>query len=416
VRTDRLSEVEVRAWRALAERAAEPNPFFSPEYVLAAAHGRGEPADLLIVTRGGRWEACVPFQRAGRWRWLPLPCLAPWLRTYAYLATPLVDRDAVDPATAALGRALAGARRAAFAVLDPVDPEGPVGAALLSSVDRAVVYTDARRAAIRRRAEPTYLDGSFSAKRWKRLARLRRRLESDLGGAVVVRNRSQDPAAWDRFLDLELRTWKGARGTAIASQEGDAAFFRLMCAAMSSLGKLQVLSLECGDRVAAMQCNLVDGGVVFALKVAYEPELARYAPGILLEIDSVFVFHDLRAEMMDSCAEPTNDLMNALWPDRRRVQTVIVPTAAPAGRAVPALARMHLAAAHIAHASQFLARARPGKQEGYDGRGKGPSSRRRPEGVAWQNRGARGRSTYADGLAPAESRRLSRMSDERIEW
>ena len=34
----------------------------------------------------------------------------------------------------------------------------------------------------------------------------------------------------------------------------------------------------------------------------------------------------------DSCAAPDNDLMNALWPDRARVQTVLLPTGARRAR------------------------------------------------------------------------------------
>ena len=60
-----LSDEQVDAWRRLAARAAEPNPFFEPEFVLPAAarstDGRGA---LLVLERDGEWLACLPVRPA----------------------------------------------------------------------------------------------------------------------------------------------------------------------------------------------------------------------------------------------------------------------------------------------------------------------------------------------------------------
>jgi hypothetical protein len=78
-----------------------------------------------------------------------------------------------------------------------------------------------------------------------------------------------------------------------------------------------------------MQCNLVDGGVVFGFKVAYDEALARFSPGALLEVDAFRVFHESPSlKSADSCASPDSELVNRIWPDRRRLQTLIVPTQA----------------------------------------------------------------------------------------
>ncbi len=102
---------------------------------------------------------------------------------------------------------------------------------------------------------------------------------------------------------------------------------------MADHGRAQLLELRAGDVTAAMQVNLIDGGHLFGFKVAFDRELARYSPGALLEVDALEVFHESGSTVAgDSCAAPDNDLMNAIWPDRVRVQTVLVPTGARRAR------------------------------------------------------------------------------------
>lgn len=337
-----LGADQLVAWRALAGRAAEPNPFFRPEFVLAEG-ADDRDAILVVVTEGTRWIGCLPLVRARRYGRLRLPCLAPWRPDRAFLATPLVDRDRVEPATGALAAFVAAERRAAAVVLAPVDPAGVVGAALGRALTeagcRVAVHAEFERAALHRRPEPTYVSEGLTSKRRKELRRLRRALEREVG-EIAVEDLSGDAEASEAFLELERRGWKGEAGTAMGSTPTEAEFFRVICRSLSPSGALQLLALRAGERVAAMQCNLVEGDTLFGFKVAYEPELARFAPGVLLEIDAVDLFHE-RSELAfaDSCAAPDNELMNRLWPDRRRLQHLVLPTRAPTARLVRPMLR-----------------------------------------------------------------------------
>jgi CelD/BcsL family acetyltransferase involved in cellulose biosynthesis len=100
-----------------------------------------------------------------------------------------------------------------------------------------------------------------------------------------------------------------------------------MCGEMAAAGRLQLLEMRGGGRTAAMQVNLLDGGTLFGMKVAFNRDLATFSPGALLEADALQIFHDRHdLTAADSCAEPGNELLNALWPDRRRLETVLIPT------------------------------------------------------------------------------------------
>src|SRR5437870_2180293 len=90
------------AWRSVAARALEPNPFHEPAFVLAAAHHLGAPGvALALVEAGGGWQACLPVQRARRLPGGHLPALTTWRHLYSFLGTPLVAPDAPVAALAA---------------------------------------------------------------------------------------------------------------------------------------------------------------------------------------------------------------------------------------------------------------------------------------------------------------------------
>jgi CelD/BcsL family acetyltransferase involved in cellulose biosynthesis len=138
-----------------------------------------------------------------------------------------------------------------------------------------------------------------------------------------------DPAAPAMFMAIEERGWKGKAGGALASAPSTQRWFEEMCAGMAAAGKLQLLALRAADETVAVQQNLVDGDLIYALKTTYDESYARFSPGALLEAKSIEVFHE-RADLvaMDSCAQPGAELFERIWPDRRRLQKVIVPTGA----------------------------------------------------------------------------------------
>ena len=64
---------DLRAWSELADRAAEPNPFFRPEFVLANATERGLPVELVVARDDTRWLLCLPVRRRPPSRHFPFP-------------------------------------------------------------------------------------------------------------------------------------------------------------------------------------------------------------------------------------------------------------------------------------------------------------------------------------------------------
>ena len=336
-RTIRLGDVggaDLERWRALAADAYEANPFYEPDFLLPAAEHLGlAQMRLLVAGSGERWTGCAPVLPL---RWRPqIPALMAWHGMYAYLCTPLLGRDDVEAALAALvalGSKIAGRQ---MLVASRVSVDERLGPALAASLKPARRHQAGRleveRAIIRRQPDGEYLS-HLKPHHKREYKRQRRRLEEALGAPLEMTDRAGDPEAVERFLMLERGGWKGRAGTAFASA-GDDEFFREVCRRFAASGRLQLLELSAGDSVVAMKCNLHAGEGSFAFKIAFEEEYARYSPGIQLELENIRAFHDAGLKWMDSCADPDNQMINRLWADRRRLCTVVLarngPMAAP---------------------------------------------------------------------------------------
>ena len=332
-----LSARDLAAWRELADTAAEPNPYLDPDFVLPAVRAlRHGPVRLLVA---GDWTAALPVVARPARRDVVLPGLCSWRHPYTFLGTPLVVTGAVEEGVQGL---LDGGRRAAraYVAFDRVMSDGPVGIALEQRAGPGTVATERfERAVVLRRDAPTYLDGRLSSQRRKKLRRQARTLATAAQGELEVVDLARSSQAVETFLRLELAGWKGRAGTAMAANPAHAQFLRELCEGFARRDALQLLALRVGERVVAMQCNLRAGAGFFCFKVAYDEEFASLSPGTQLEIKALDVFHDRTdAAWMDSCASSQADLINRLWPDRRTVATLLVPSGPALGRVLPAAA------------------------------------------------------------------------------
>jgi CelD/BcsL family acetyltransferase involved in cellulose biosynthesis len=332
---DALSDRQIGAWQALAQAAAEPNPFFEPDFVLAANRHLPRPrVGLLTVEDGDDWIASLPVTR---WRTAGLsPGIGTWRHQYCFLGTPLVHRDRMEEAVSALVRHPLREQGELLFMAEALS-DGPVLSALRASLEdeglTVAFESSHERATLRRRADGTYSDG-MRAHRRRELQRLWRRLEEDLGAELEVEEDGAARAAWDGFLELEAAGWKGRNATALATDPAHAEFFRELCGAFAAEGRLQMLTLKAGDRRLAMKCNLSAGDALFCFKIAYDESLSRYSPGVQLERMNVSLFHDHRDEqLMDSCADPDNKMINRLWPDRRTMSHLVIARRGPGGAA-----------------------------------------------------------------------------------
>ncbi len=346
-----LEPAQISAWHDLVRRAAEPNPFFEPAYLEATVRHRRTPVTLATISEGADMVACLPLyshERISRFR---LP---------AWGIPNVLGIPHVDPAYAEDGLRTAiellatrwSPRRILRLHRIPVD--GTVGPALLAAVKGTRCSSLEPEPSIcpfvKRRPSPTYLHETLMGRTRRKLGQKRRNFERVLGDRLRIVDRGSEPQAVERFLAMEAAGWKGLARTAMLSIAGEGDFFRAVCSAFAADNRLRLLSLEAAGATVAMRCDVLAGERLFSLKMTYDERFAQFSPGLLLEVDSVQVFHESAATWLYSATNYPDSPAFFVYPDRqmlvhpvvipgrlarRLVETVVLPTLRTLRRRTP---------------------------------------------------------------------------------
>ena len=95
-----LADISALPWRALAERAVEPNGYYLPDWELAvdaSARGRAGASALSVWSDVSGLIGLVPVISMWRTCKIPLPALVS-ADPYGTLCTPMLDRDMPEDA------------------------------------------------------------------------------------------------------------------------------------------------------------------------------------------------------------------------------------------------------------------------------------------------------------------------------
>ena len=129
----------------------------------------------------------------------------------------------------------------------------------------------------------------------------------------------------------------------------------------------------------AQNCYFRAGRGSFHFKPAFDEQYAEFSPGFHMECETIRHLHTRPdIEWMDSCTSPDNEMYNRLFPDRRIIQSLLIPVGAAGRLAVAALPLLKL----IKHSILALRPRRGGSRQsnGKDGRSR-PSAAGRPERI-----------------------------------
>lgn len=317
-------------WARLASRAAEPNPFFEPEFLLPAARqlvASRRPAVLVarkLIDGRMRMIGALPLSPASRF---PLAPARAWRDPLAPLGAPLLDRDyAVEAFSAFL--AWVGERRplSSGIALHMTPRQGATAnairrAAQLRALD-CVEFDNGARAALHAGAD---LDQMVSSSRRKQLRRLRRKLEER--GAVSTRivTGLAIEEEMETFFELEAAGWKGRRRTALASSIRTLALARGFLRGLAKQNRCAIAWLDLDGAPVAAAVLVYSGGAAFYWKIAYDEGFADYSPGAQLMIElSRRLLADPDFAMLDSCTVPGERSIEAIWKGRRRMGDMLV--------------------------------------------------------------------------------------------
>lgn len=312
---------------ALAATASIANPHFSPASVVAAATTM--PADdIVIIASYDAFDGLKGIWVFRRWRDVGSLGLAvlrtPLMPLYEVLSAPVLDRDcAAQALKAILDFIAASADLPSIIAARSLPMEGTDYAALMSGLapprrlvpletwQRGVAFVDPAEppeAAIRRS-----LGASFK----KRMTQ-RRALEKR--GVLTFDLHTQDAAnlAFERFVALEARGWKGRQRTALAHLPQDAAWMRACVEHLAARDNFVVGELSVAGAPIAMGVVFREAGMAVYLKTAFAESHARYSPGLQLEIELTrALLHQGQLACFDCGGDDHVNADAHIWPERR---------------------------------------------------------------------------------------------------
>jgi CelD/BcsL family acetyltransferase involved in cellulose biosynthesis len=329
-----LAAVAVSAWRALAERANEPNGYYLPGWELAVnafASGRTGVSALSAWSDGApRLTGLLPVIPLWRACKIPLPALAS-AEPYGTLCTPLLDREmACDAAAHLLGAARQAGAHAL--ILRDVSLDGAAMKAFSEALRRdglrpRILQSRLRACLDATRDAEELLRDALGHKKLKELRRQRHRL-ADYGAIrfEVARRPEEVASALETFLRLEASGWKGKRGTALLQDDGDAAFIRRAAPALAADRQCEIVTL-CADIIpVAAGIVLRHQDRAFFFKLGIDERFAKFSPGVQLTLDLTrHLCADPAIASADSTAAADHPMINPIWRGRFAIGDVLIP-------------------------------------------------------------------------------------------
>ncbi len=320
-------------WRRLAQECGTPNPFFE-QWFLEPSLRQFDPAGkvwLATYVAGGELVGLMPVWRNGDYHGKTLPHLANWLHANTFCGEPLV---VTEHSRAFWDHLLHWCDRhghtSLFLHIENLPTDGTAFRTLQdlqTETGRTVrVVQRFERAALRAGLSPEdHLAATLAKKRRKELQRKRRRL-AETGTLSFSRLEGEDGLdQWiDEFLRLEKAGWKGKQGSALASSPTTEALFRESMSGAAALGRLERLAFHLDGRPIAMLCTFVAPPLCFGFKTAFDEDLSKFSPGMLLQVENLAVLEREDIRLSDSCAAPDHPMIGQIWSDRRQMTKISV--------------------------------------------------------------------------------------------
>ena len=310
-------------WEDLAVRTAAP-PFARPGWIRAwwSAFGKGETY-ILTGRRDGELVSVLPLAR-----------YRGTLRSCSNVYSPVFDGVSAKPSDLQplVSAAVRKSRRGL--VLRHLDTEGWLSTALRlmaqETRSRFVVLETIASPFVAPNLGWEEFEKTLTKSRRQTVRTTRRRL-SEVGEIAVETTDGVEnlEAHLDEFLRLEGSGWKVEQGTAVSLVSETESFYKNIAAWAAKNGLLRMSFMRVGGHQVAVEYQIDDGARRYLLKIGYDPEYARYGPGVLLQLAEVrTALEDGRTfELGPGLSKVKKELMNA----QRTIEHVAVFPRSPRG-------------------------------------------------------------------------------------
>jgi CelD/BcsL family acetyltransferase involved in cellulose biosynthesis len=330
----------VDRWLALYERSVEQPVVQHPCWLQAmftelgdAASGFAQVCSSEDIADRETLISLAALQRQHLLQGYLWPVAVTWDSGFLFSGMPLLDAKKPQDALAGLVTAAADRYGVRAVLFRKVPLDGPffVAAKKLESAGCCAlqVFDRHERAVLKCETSFTnWFNTNFSKKRRKEFQRMQNRL-AELGDLRIEEWQSGVAVnPWiEGFLKLEAAGWKGAQGTgtAIACDPNQEQFFRQALASLATQGLLRFWRIDLDGEPIAMLFALQGGQRVILGKMAYQQDLARYSPGVMIILEATrTLLQDSSIDFVDSAADPDHPMIDNIWRDRMAVGDMLI--------------------------------------------------------------------------------------------
>ena len=319
----------------LSAIAQVDNPFFNTDFLNAASKNlaKGNVQYLFLVELIGGEEnlhffAPVVEERIGCFG---TKAFKIWSHDYAPLGEPIYRLNDSSRASDALVHCLETAQHSEFNIVlfefqrSDSELQRLLGKSNVLS-EKIVFFDEHERPALLPSNPETYSQKYVTGKRRQRLRKARERLET-MGKISFNRfkDASELPRAIEEFLALEHAGWKGKRGTSLSSKENERQFTFDAILNIAANKNASVFVMYLDDKPVSSLVLFKANSTYFPWKMSYDEAFGKYSVGnLLLVYVNDWISDQDDYELLDSLA--ARDNFNALryWPDRLKINSMIL--------------------------------------------------------------------------------------------
>lgn len=251
---------------------------------------------------------------------------------YSPSTTPLIDKYDINETLQKFSQALDSAVEEHQIVLriGNLCADMPFAKEFLATInnlnsEKIITHNQARAALF---AEKDGIGGltDLSNKRHREHRRLSNKL-SELGNIEFERvNEFMDVLLrFEEFLLLEVKGWKGRKGTSMQMLKKASVFARQAVTDFAAAGKCEIYSLRLDGKAIAIMIDFHQDGRHYPWKIAFDEDYASRSPG------SVLMYHmsqDILQRpdfiMADSLAKPGKSWLSTIWHDNTSFSDIII--------------------------------------------------------------------------------------------
>ncbi len=328
---DTFVEKHLEAWYDLLNNSVEKNTFLAPWFARFSFELFKQKPLIVTIFSDDKLIGLLPVQPDLGYAKLPIKFYKSAIHYHQFLGTPLVRQNYEEQFSKVIFDWIDSLpKTASLFFFNLISDETSITKAMeLHAHKQSRPYWVSEK--ISRAAvwpKPTHAPNKEATgkTRHKNIERRRKELEK-LGQISVERlsDLSQLKSWYDDFLHLENNGWKKDKGTSIQQNEPDKLFFYQMLLHGLKQDQLNFFRLKIDNKSIAYTVDILTDEFVYCLRCAHDMDYRKYGPGALLEYEGYKFYRAHQIDyIVDSCTAPNNQMLNKIFPDRKKISSIAV--------------------------------------------------------------------------------------------